>query len=169
MLTGEIEKINELISNAENILATAQNYFNNNGLLLNVGKTQIIFFGSRYYISRLPENSNIRFNEITLAPSKNVKNLGVHMDSCMTFSTHVDELRRKTIGTLLYLNRVSDKLDNDCRVIVVQSLVMGVLNYCLKVWGSANKTQMKKVKKLQNFAARIAIGGARKHDHVTPI
>ena len=52
---------------------------------------------------------------------------------------------------------------------MVQSLVMGVLNYCLKVWGSANKTQMKKVKKLQNFAARIAIGGARKHDHVTPI
>ena len=87
----------------------------------------------------------------------------------MTFSTHVDELRKKTIGTLLHLNRISDRLDNDCRVMVVQSLVMGVLNYCLKVWGSANKTQLRKVKKLQNFAARIAIGGARKHDHVSPI
>lgn len=91
------------------------------------------------------------------------------MDSCMTFSAHVEELRKKAIGTLLHLNRVNDRFDEDCRIMVVQSLVMGILNYCLNVWGSANKTQLGKVKKLQNFAARVAIGGVRKFDHVSPI
>ena len=52
---------------------------------------------------------------------------------------------------------------------VVQSLILSVLNYCLRVWGSTNKSQMGRVKKLQNFAARVAIGGARKYDHVTPL
>ncbi len=32
-----------------------------------------------------------------------------------------------------------------------------------------NITQLKRVKKLQNFAAKVAIGGASKFDHATPI
>ena len=67
------------------------------------------------------------------------------------------------------LNRLNNSYDSDCRVMVVQSLVLSILNYCLKVWGSTNKTQMDRVKKLQNFAGKVAIGGAKKYDHVTPI
>ena len=168
LLTGEPNEINDLIKKAENVLITAQNYFNSNGLLLNAGKTQFIFFGSRHFISRIPDNVSIKFNNLILTPSQKVKNLGVLMDSNMTFSAHVDELRRKVIGTLFYLNRVSLSFNKDSRVMVVQSLVMSILNYCLKIWGSANNTQMTKAKKLQNFAVRVAIGGVKKYDHVTP-
>ena len=132
-------------------------------------KLKSFFFGSRQYISRIPENISIKFNDITLVPSQKVKNLGVIMDSNMTFSAHIDELHKKVIGTLLYLNRVCDRFQPDCRIMVVQSLVLSVLNYCLRIWGSTNKTQLERVQKLQNFAAKIAVGGARKHDHVTPI
>ena len=169
MLTGDLSNIDDLVHRAENILIAAKNYFNNNGLLLNESKTQIIFFGSRQYISRIPENISIKFNDITLVPSQKVKNLGVIMDSNMTFNAHIDELHKKVIGTLLYLNRVCDRFQPDCRIMVVQSLVLSVLNYCLRIWGSTNKTQLERVQKLQNFAAKIAVGGARKHDHVTPI
>ena len=169
ILTGDIDEIDEMTSKAENILMNAKTYFNGNGLLLNENKTQCIFFGSRQYISRIPEDTRIKFNDTLLVPSKKVKNLGVYMDSNMTFSVHIDELYRKVTGTLLYLNRVNDSFDSDCRVMVVQSLVLSILNYCLKVWGSTNKTQMDRVQKLQNFAGKVAIGGAKKYDHVTPI
>ena len=43
-----------------------------------------------------------------------------------------------------------------------------MLNYCSTIWGSANITQIKRIQKLQNFAAKIACGGGRKHDHATP-
>ena len=104
-----------------------------------------------------------------LIPTHKVKNLGVIMDSYMTFSEHIDEIHKKVVGTLLYLNRVHDRFDHECRVMVVQALVVSVLNYCLRVWGSTNKTQMERAKKIHNFAAKVAVGGARKHDHVTPI
>lgn len=169
LLTGDIDQIDELLKRAENILITAKTFFNNNGLLLNESKTQFIFLGSRQYISRIPENSSIRFNNIMLTPSQNVKNLGVYMDSSLTFNVHIDELQKKVTGTLLYLNRVCDMFEFDCRVMVVQSLVLSVLNYCLRVWGSTSKTQMDRVRKTQNFAAKVAAGGARKYDHVTPI
>ena len=51
----------------------------------------------------------------------------------------------------------------------MESLVLSLINYCCKIWGSTNKTQLNKVQKLQNFAARVADGTARKYDHVTPI
>ena len=52
---------------------------------------------------------------------------------------------------------------------VVQSLVLSIINYCSKVWGVTTNQQIERVQKLENFAAKIAIGGARKFDHVTPI
>ena len=55
------------------------------------------------------------------------------------------------------------------RIMLVQSLAISLLNYCLRVWGMTNKTQIERSQKLQNFAAKVAIGGARKFDHVSPI
>ena len=169
LLTGEINKVNELLQKAKEILITAKTYFNVNGLLLNENKTQFIFFGSRQYISRIPNNISLKLGDVTLIPSQNVKNLGVYMDNFLTYNVHIDELQKKVTGTLLFINRVSDRFNFDCRVMVVQSLVLSILNYCLRVWGSTNKTQMGRVSKLQNFAAKVAAGGARKYDHVTPI
>ena len=169
MLTGEIDKINELLQKAKDVLTTAKAYFNSNGLLLNENETQLIFFGSRQYISSIPDNTHLKFGNVTLIPAQNVKNLGVHMDNYLTFNVHIDEIHKKTTGILLYINRVNDRFDSVCRVLVVQSLVLSVLNYCLRVWGSTNKTQMDRVKKIQNFAAKVAVGGARKYDHVTPM
>ncbi|KAK7073296.1 hypothetical protein SK128_022737 [Halocaridina rubra] len=34
---------------------------------------------------------------------------------------------------------------------------MSLINYCLKVWGCTNKTQLQRIQKLQNFAARVAV------------
>ena len=158
-----------MIQKAKDILIHAKAYYNKNGLLLNESKTQLIFFGSRQYISRIPNNSILRLGDVTLVPSQNVKNLGVQMDNFLTFNIHIDELQKKVTGMLLFINRVSDSFSPECRIMVVQSLVLSCLNYCLKVWGSTNKTQLTRISKIQNFAAKVAAGGARKYDHVTPI
>ena len=159
MLTGEIDKINELLQKAKDVLTTAKAYLNINGLLLNENKTRLIFFGSRQYIASIPDNTNLKFGNVTLTPSQNVKNLGVPMDSYLTFNVHIDEKQKKATDILLYINHVSDRFDSLCRVMVVQSLVLNILNYCLRVCGSTNKTQMDRVKKIPNFAAKVAVGG----------
>ena len=87
----------------------------------------------------------------------------------MNFDIHIDEMKRKTFGTLLFINRIKDNLDRDTRIIVVQSLVLSIINYCSVIWGSANATQISRVQKMQNFAAKVAQGKSRKFDHVTPV
>lgn len=87
----------------------------------------------------------------------------------MLFDIHVSELNKKIMGMLLFINRISENFDKRTRVIVVKSLILSLINYCVSIWGSTNKTLLSNVQKLENFAAKVAIGGARKYDHVTPI
>ena len=79
----------------------------------------------------------------------------------MLFDVHITELTKKIMGTLMFINRVSDSFDQPTRVIIVQSLVLSLINYCIGIWGSTNMTLLQNVKKLQNFAAKVAIGGLK--------
>ena len=45
LISGDIDKIHELLKKAENILISAKQYFNSNGLLLNENKTKLNIFG----------------------------------------------------------------------------------------------------------------------------
>ena len=135
--------------------------------MLNESKTQCIFIGSRQYISKIPNEIMIKFGNNNIVPSSCVKNLGVYIDQYLLFDTHIDKLVKKTIGVLYYLNRIKDRFDIHTRTMVVQSIVMSSLNYCLRIWGMTNRMQIEKVQKIQNFAAKVAVGYARKCDHVS--
>ena len=167
--SGTIDNLPELVSNVENTLSLAKNYFDRNGLLINAKKTQCIFIGSRQMISRVPNDITINYDNNAIIPSRHVKNLGVYFDCYMTFDIHVEELYKKIMGILIYISRIKDNFEKCTRITVVESLVLSLINYCCKIWGSANKTMLQKVQKLQNFAAKVADGTARKYDHVTPI
>ena len=68
-----------------------------------------------------------------------------------------------------FLNRIKDKFDKVTRLIVVQSLALSIVNYYSRIWGMTTKQQLDCIQKVQNVAAKIACGGAKKYDHVTPI
>ncbi len=69
----------------------------------------------------------------------------------------------------MFINRVSGKLDRPSRIIAVQSLVLSIINYCIRIWGTVNLTAINNVKKLQNFAAKVAKENPKNYDHATPI
>ena len=51
---------------------------------------------------------------------------------------------------------------------LIQGLVISRIWYCLAVYGVCNRTQMKRVQKLLNFAARV-LSGRREFDHVSDV
>ncbi len=125
-------------------------------------KTQCIFIGSRALISRIPGNTTIRAGEASIHPSKSVKNLSLHFDNYMSFDVHVTGMSKKVSGTLMYINRIQDLLSKEARLIAVETLALSHINYGITLWSTRNITQLKRFKKLQNFAAKVAIGGASK-------
>ncbi len=79
----------------------------------------------------------------------------------MLLDKHINEVTQKVTSTLMFLSRVSATLDKSSRIIVVQSLALSIINYCIRIWGTTNQTILNKAQKLQNFAAKVAIGGAK--------
>ena len=68
----------------------------------------------------------------------------------------------------MYIRRISMNFDKSIRIIVVQSLVLSIINYCIRIWGTTNATLIQKIQRLQNFAARVSVGGLKKLDHISP-
>ena len=166
--SDSLNNLGTLIKNAEATLTKAREYFLENGLMVNPTKTKCIFIGNRQLLSRIPENIKIQFDDTSICPSTYVNNLGLHMDRYMMFDKHVNELTKKALGILIYINRVSIYFDKETRKTVIHSLVLSQINYCISIWGTTNTSLLQKVQKIQNFAARITIGGLRKYDHVSP-
>lgn len=169
VISGKVSELEDLIRKAESALKEAKMYFQINGLNVNENKTQCMYVGSRQLISLIPPNTVINFGNTAIIPSKSVKNLGVYMDQYMLFDIHINHISSKVSGILMFLNRIKDGFDKETRIVIVQSLVLSIINYCLKVWGITTQQQIERVQKLENFASKIAFGGARKYDHVTPI
>ena len=169
IISGYVREIEELVNRAETALNNAKKYFQLNGLNVNENKTNAIFIGSRQYISRIPPDPKIIFGETAITPSQTIKNLGIIMDQYMLYDHHINYIVKKANGVLLFLNRIQERFDKTSRMIIVQSLALSIINYCSKVWGTTTREQLDRVQKVQNFAAKVAYGGARKYDHVTPI
>ena len=169
ILSGKVQDIKNLIENGEKALSDAKKYFQENGLNVNEEKTQCIFIGSRQLLSQIPADIRIYFEETAIVPSQKVKNLGIYMDQYLLYDEHLNHISRKVNGILIAINRIKDRLDKASRVTIVQSLSLSIINYCLRVWGMTTKEQIDRAQKLQNFAAKVAQGEAKKFDHVTPI
>ncbi len=137
MHSGTIEDLNKIIKDTVDTLDKCRDYYLN-GLMFNSSKTQCIFIGNRQLLSKIPPNTTINFNDIY--PSKHVKNLGIYIDRYMLFDVHIHELNKKAMGILLYISRIGDSLDKQTRVVVVQTLVLSLMEYCIRIWGTASDT-----------------------------
>ncbi len=119
--------------------------------MLNSMKTQCIFIGNRQLLTPLPQNTDIKLDDEIIISTSYVKNLGVYFDRYMLFDRHVNEVTRKAVGTLMYINRVSPSIDKPSRIILVQTLLLSIINYCLRVWGTTNITIINDLQKLHFF------------------
>ncbi len=145
--TNTIDNLNFLIRNTESTLLRLKRYFLTNGLLLNPAKTQCIFIRSRQLLSLIPPDTRVCFDGDSIHPSTHVNKLGGYLNRYMTFDVHVNELSKKVVGTLMHIFSISLNFEKRTRTIVVQSLVLSLVNYCIRIWGTTN-TLLNNVQKL---------------------
>ena len=166
-VSGGKGDVGSLVQHMEHNLALLSRWFGKNGIKINAKKTQFIILGSRQNIQRLPP-VNIQFMDADVAGSATVLNLGVTFDQHMTFNAHVDSVVQRCTGMLCGLNHSRHSLPQSSLLTVVQGLILSRIRYCLTVYGACSSTQMKRIQKLLNFAARV-LSGRRKFDHISDV
>jgi len=99
------------------------------------------------------------------SPVPFAKDLGVFMDSILSFDEHVMQITSKCIASLCQINRVRHVLDKKTLITVINALVFSRLFYCSSVLGGISMKNVLELQSVQNFATCI-IPSARKYDHI---
>lgn len=144
------------LQNALNIL---QDWFIKWQLKLNPLKCEAKIFTLRR--PHNPNNITINGEEIMWNPADNaIKYLGVYLDKRLTWSYHINKKLNEGYARLsiLYpiINRKS-KFRVKCATLVYKSILRPLVTYGCVIWGTASKTNIKKVQTFQNKVLRIAV------------
>ena len=164
-ISGKKQSVTDMVTCLESELALLSDWFAQNSLKLNSTKTQVIVFGTRAMLKDLPSVS-VRVGNTVVSESREVKNLGVHMDRYLTYGDHIDHLVRKCTGTLISLVHARHAMPRDVLKQIVVSLVLSMIRYCMSVYGTCGVTQLHRIQKLINFSARV-VSGKKKYEHIS--
>ena len=124
--------------------------------------------GTRQLMSSHSVDLSVSFMRRTLTPVDSARDLGVIMDSHLTYDSHISYIVSSSLSKLVQINRNKKCLDKDILMLIISSPVFSKMFYCSSVWSNRSKNNIKKLQLIQNFACRI-ITGSHKYDHATPL
>lgn len=146
----------EITSVLNKELQLVYEWITNNKMVLNISKTKSIVFGTKYSLRSKPQ-LNLSLNNVAVEQVQEIKLLGVTLDSILSWSEHIDLLVQKMGRNISVVRRCSPFLTPQLTKQVLQTLVLSHLDYCSVVWSGTTKTNLQKLQRVQNRAARLAL------------
>ena len=94
--------------------------------------------------------------EITPVPV--ARDLCVFIDQYLTYDEHLTQTAAKCLCKLVQINRIKHLLDKETLLLLINAFVFSKLFYCSTVFSNTSKSSVRKLQRVQNFAARIILG-----------
>ena len=115
-----------------------------NQLLINPSKTNLIVFGTRQLLTQVRKtcDTSVPFLGQSLVPVSSVKDLGIVLDSHLTFNEHVTCLTSSLLSTLCQISRVRHLFSRPVLSMILNSPVFSKLFYCSTVWAGTFKQNL---------------------------
>ena len=135
-LSFPLIELDAAIERLEQDLFSVAQWCYENHLLINPDKTKLVFLGTRQMLSKLPQNPSISFLGARLKPIESAKDLGVILDSCLTYYHHISKTVSSCCSKLYQINRVKESFDKETLKLLITSLVFSKMLYCSTVWSS---------------------------------
>ena len=141
-------------------------WFKANKLSLNLKKTNFMLFKPRQKKYHFP--LQICINEQRIEQVKETAFLGVVLDEHLSWKLHISQVARKISKSIGVINRARFFLPKPCLKTLYYCLVYPYLHYCIIVWGSTYKTNLRRLVSLQKRVIRI-ISKSTFDSHSDPI
>jgi len=124
-----------------------------NGLKLNIEKTQAIVLGMPNDIAKVGQiKINIAGQEIS--SSGTLKTLGVTFDPTLTFRNHINGLSKRFHLTAKSLFPLKPLMSLDNFILLANACVISLTDYMAGIWGTAGKQHLQKVDRAMRSMAR---------------
>ena len=143
----------ELCKKMNEDLASLNNWISANKLTLNTNKTYACIFGN---INR-NENEEYKFYIIDkqIQITNFVRYLGVEVDSQLSWSAQIAKLTNKCNQVVGVLSKIRPLINKTTAKQIYYALVHSRLIYCQEIWGTACKTTLLPLERMQKKVIRI--------------
>ncbi len=138
----------------------------NNFLLLNSDKTDILLIGPKNSTQNLLDH-NLQLDRCNVT-SSTVKNMGVILDSNLSFENHISHVRKTAFFHLRIIAKLWNMLTVSDAEKLVHAFMTSRLDNCNALLGGCPASSINKLQIVQYAAARV-LTRSRKYDHITPI
>ena len=95
------------------------------------------------------------FGDTQLVPRESAKNLGVVLDSSMSFRSHIDSIVKTCNFHIRNLYMIKDFVNRKNLITLVHSLIISKVDYCNSLFIGLPNVILKKVQSVLNRAARL--------------
>ncbi len=136
-------------------------------LKMNDDKTECMLIVTRQQMTKVDLNY-ISVGEKSIIPSSNLNNLGVLMDSNLTFQEQINKLCKTSSYFLYNIWKIRKYLTKDVTATLVHALVISRLDYCNSLMYGLPAYQIAKLQRVQNSAARL-VYMVPKFVHISPL
>lgn len=99
-----------------------------------------------------------------ITKTNQTKFLGVILDDKVTWKSHINSISAKVAKSVGVINRARKIFNRDLLLTLYHTMVQPYFYYCHMIWGTAFKTQIDQLVKLQKRAIRT-ISSLKKYDH----
>ncbi len=154
------------LSNLTECFKNVKDWMTNNFLLLNSDKTEILLIGPKNSTQNLLDY-NLQLDGCPVT-SSTVKNLGVILDSNLSFEKHISNVTKTAFFHLRNIAKLRNMLPVSDAEKLVHAFMTSRLDYCNALLGGCPASSINKLQIVQNAAARV-LTRSRKYDHITQI
>ena len=130
-------------------LQSASEWFQSNGMGLNVDKCLSMWVGSN------SEDLPLQLKNRNLQLSSSMKLLGITIDNALNFHEHVSGLVRKVNNQLQVLKRHKRLIPTGAKKRLYESFILSHLNYCSVIWLHCGKKNVDKLEKINERCLRF--------------
>jgi len=139
-----------------------QHWFWLSGLLLNPDKTSVTYFGTRARLKQSCLSPIVTVANTSVEVSDKLRVLGVTLDNCLSMDSHVNETVRNCNFHLQALRHIRPSVTREVANMIACSLVTSRMDYCNSLLHGVSETNLNKLQRTQNFAARIVCNVGRR-------
>ena len=151
----------------ERCIADVRRWMLTDRLKINDSKTEIILIGTRQQLAKIDVDT-LRVGESSIAPSKDVRNLGCWFDTQLKMDCHINKVCKAAFFHLFNIRRIRKFLNSGTTQTLVNAFVTSRLDFCNSLLYILPAYQLNKLQRVQNSAARLICKISR-FNHITPV
>ena len=149
--------LQNLTLNINSQLENISNWLCANKLSLNVTKSSFTIFTNKP-VGVIP---TIKIRNLPIAHVKSTKFLGINLDNKLNFGTHISSVCSKISKSLAVIRKLSRIVPLKVLKTLYTSLTVPHVIYGIEVWGSSNKTQIKRLINILNKCLKLITGSTQ--------